>query len=142
MIKKLILLFLGMAFFHSSTAFANNDFYVELICPSTAYVGKALNVNVEADNEYDSTSIALKRYTSEIVGNYNNILSGTHVYGPYAKALSTGITLSPMSSVTFSIPVVSAVPADLKGKMAMVVVEFIDNYGRSIEGGSCLVNVK
>lgn len=148
MIKKVIILILGIILISSNSASA--DVWMKLACPSSVAVGAALKVTVKAFNG-GSTIVNLSRYAAGIVGNYNNALGTARVYGPYAKTITVKTVPACTvdgngqwvadGTVSFSVPVISAVPADLKGKMAFVVVNFINSSGQSITGDSCLVNV-
>ncbi|SEM73843.1 hypothetical protein SAMN04489760_14022 [Syntrophus gentianae] len=142
MIKKLGILFLGILVFCISPAFAA-DINVKLYCPNSVNAGSALYLTkvVIYNNDWES-GVTLNRYAAGIVGNYNNVLNAGRVYGPYAKTM-TSRTILPESSVTITnLPIVSPVSTDLKGKMALVVVEFINGAGQSIGGDTCLVNVQ
>lgn len=142
MIKKLGILFLGIFVFCASPAFAG-DLDVELYCPTSVNAGSALNLKkvVIYNNDWES-SVTLNRYAAGIVGNYNNVLNAGRVYGPYAKTMTTKTILPERSITISSLPIVSPVSNDLKGKMALVVVDFIDSNGRSLGGNTCLVNVQ
>jgi len=142
MIKKMVILFLGIMALYVSSAFAE-DLEVTLSCPSYVNAGSALKVpKVKVYNDGDS-SVTLNRYAAGIVGNYNNILSTGRVYGPYAKKMTTSVTIPAGGTVTLSsVPILSPVSTDLKGYMALVVVNFINNSGQSLGGNTCLVNVQ
>jgi hypothetical protein len=139
MIKKVVIFLLGMMAVCSTVAFAGG-LDMMLYCPASVASGAALNVTVKVSNS-GSSSVFLNRYAAGIVGNYGDVLSTARVYGPYAKTISTRTVPVGGGVVSFAIPVVSSVSADLKGKMALVVVNFINNNGQSIVGNSCMVNV-
>jgi len=141
MIRKLVILLLGIMVFCGSSAFAG-DLEIEVLCPNSVNAGSALRVKVKAYNNGDA-SVTLNRYAAGIVGNYNNILSTGRVYGPYAKKMTTSVTIPAGGTVTLSsVPILSPVSTDLKGYMALVVVNFINNSGQSLGGNTCLVNVQ
>ncbi len=143
MIKKLgIFLFLGIFAFCAGPAFAG-DLDVELYCPSSVNAGSTLNLKKVVISNDGENSVTLNRYAAGIVGNFNNILNTSRVYGPYAKSLSYNKIISAGQSVTINnLLIVSPVSTDLRGKMALVVVDFIDSNGRSFGGNTCLVNVQ
>ncbi|SEM70565.1 hypothetical protein SAMN04489760_13630 [Syntrophus gentianae] len=152
MIKTALILLLGILFCCPSWIFAEGsriDF--DLNCPEYAIAGGPLNVTIKNVRNY-GTDVALNRYTALIAGNFGNVLSNGLIYGPYAKTTAAktvpacmldtyGLCISPGTINNFKIPVLSAIPDNLKGKMAMVYVNFINNSGQSITGGNCLVNV-
>lgn len=141
MIKKLVLLFLVILAFSISSAFAG-DLDVELACPSSVNAGSALRVTAYVSNDGEG-SVILSRYAAGIVGTYsNNILSSSRVFGPYSKTMASRTIPATGNVVTISsLSIVSSVSADLRGKMAMVVVDFINSKGQSLGGGTCLVSV-
>lgn len=141
MIRRLVVLLLGIMAFCVTSAFAG-DLEVNVFCPNSVNAGSALQVKVVAYNN-GNTSVTLNRYAAGIVGNYNNILNTGRVYGPYAKTLGSRTIPTGGAGVTISsLAVISSVPTDIRGKMAMVVLDFINNNGQSLGGNTCLVNVQ
>jgi len=141
MIRRLVVLLLGIMAICVTSAFAG-DLEVEVFCPKSVNAGSALKVNAVAYNN-GKTSVTLNRYAAGVVGNYNNIVNTGRVYGPYAKKMTTSVTIPAGGTVTLSsVPILSPVSTDLKGYMALVVVNFINNSGQSLGGNTCLVNVQ
>jgi len=141
MIRRLVVLLLGIMAICVTSAFAG-DLEVEVFCPKSVNAGSALKVNAVAYNN-GKTSVTLNRYAAGVVGNYNNIVNTGRVYGPYAKTMGSRTIPTSGAGVSISnITVISPVPTDIRGKMALVVLDFINNNGQSLGGNTCLVDVQ
>ncbi|WP_367358979.1 hypothetical protein [Syntrophus sp. (in: bacteria)] len=141
MIKRVLILLMGITAFWVSGTFAE-DLDVELSCPTSVYAGSVLRVTAYVSNDGDS-AVTLNRYAAGMVGtNTNNVLSSSRVFGPYARTMNPRTIPATGQTVKISsLSIVNSVSADFKGKMAMVVVDFVNARGNSLGGGTCLVNV-
>ena len=117
-----------------------SDVDITLSCPATVKVGRALKVTVKPYN-YGDTAVSLSRYMTAVVANGTNAVGTAAFYGPFAKTLANPKSLAKLGGTTaaFSVPVTTA--PKVANKMALVILNFINNQGQDIGSDSCLVNI-
>lgn len=135
-------------------AFAD-DLEVDLSCPTTVSYGTGTTTfyaTVSLKN-WDCTNDSwVQRYMTGLVANAVNTLGNVGAYGPFPRALAAVKTVPHANCTTctnpngcpgtvpaFSVPVVT-VP-NVKGKMAMAMVNFISSAGKMKEGDTCMVSI-
>lgn len=145
--KKVLIFCLSIlvAFFSfTSILFAQDLKNLEIakvICPQTVNVGTPLDVTVTVENE--GPAITITRFAVALSGNPVNSLGGTGVWGPFPRTKTVNIPA--YGSKTFTLRIISTVPASLKGKIAgagvTILSDDLEEPNVPQSGGGCLVQV-
>jgi len=139
--KQTLLVFAALLMFIVGTASAG-DLDLDVKCPGSVKAGTALTVTADMYNNSVCPSVGASRFMMSLIGNKGGTLGGAGLWGPFYKGLTTAVSV-PCTGVpkTQSLTIINAVPADLGGTGAMVMVQVIDGKGREMGTGSCIVNV-
>lgn len=150
--KKYVVL-LAVVLLFASVVIANaQNLDVDLVCPEIVFSGDPLDVRARVYNNNCYVDVIVSKAIVALGGNSNGTLGAMGLFGPYprrwgnyriieaAQCNQYGQVIRP-GQRTFSLNIVSSVPASMENTMVVATVGFMQPDRSMIGGNTCIVEV-